>query len=329
MVGLAHESMAAGALGISSSQAHTHNDGDGQPVPSRWAARPELEALFGAARDHPGTTVELIVPGCINGFSEEEVELMGTLSLLADRPVNWNVLAVSAGNPDGATRQLEASTAAAARGASVVALTLPHTMQIRLSFLTGTVLDGLPGWREILALPVPERMTALSDPETRRRMDSTAHSKEAGILAASGQLEDPAHRRDLRPGERRLRRPHRRRRGRRAGPGALRRPLGRGGGRRAAYRAAAADPGDGRRLGPAGQDLARPPNGGGRLRRRRPSRHDVRCRVLDGHARRGRAQAQAPVLGGGHPPAHRRPRPSLRPPPSRPPGRGMAGRPRA
>ncbi len=183
MVRLAHQSMSAGALGISSSQAHTHNDGEGQPVPSRWAARPELEALVGAVRDHPGTTVELIVRGCINGFSEEEVELMGTLSLLADRPVNWNVLAVSSANPDGATRQLEASTAAAARGAAVVALTLPHTMQIRLSFLSGTVLDGLPGWREILALPVPERLAALSDPEVRRRMDSTAHSKEAGILA--------------------------------------------------------------------------------------------------------------------------------------------------
>jgi N-acyl-D-aspartate/D-glutamate deacylase len=184
MVRLAHESMAAGALGISTSQAHTHNDGEGQPVPSRWAARSEIEAVVGAARDHPGTTVELIVAGCINGFSEEEVELMGTLSLLADRPVNWNVLGVAAANPDGAARQLAASSAAAARGGAVVALTLPHTMSIRLSFLTGTVLDGLPGWREILSLPVPERLAALSDPDTRRRMDENAHSKDAGMLGA-------------------------------------------------------------------------------------------------------------------------------------------------
>lgn len=109
---------------------------------------------------------------------------MGTLSLLADRPVNWNVLGVSAANPAGAQRQLDASSKAAARGAAVVALTLPHTMAIRLSFLTGTVLDGLPGWRQILGLPIPERLAALSDPEVRRRMDEGARSKEAGMIGA-------------------------------------------------------------------------------------------------------------------------------------------------
>ncbi len=109
---------------------------------------------------------------------------MASLSLLANRPVNWNVLGVSALNPGAVDRQLAASTAAAGRGATVVALTMPHTMQIRLSFLTGAILDGLPGWRETLALPVPERIRALADPEVRRRLDEGAHSEEAGILGA-------------------------------------------------------------------------------------------------------------------------------------------------
>ena len=104
------------------------------------------------------------------------------MSLLADRPVNWNVLGVSAMNPDNAWSQLAAGTAAAARGATVVALTLPHTMQLRLSFEHGAILDGLPGWREVFALPTAERMAALSDPETRRRLDAGAQSDEAGIL---------------------------------------------------------------------------------------------------------------------------------------------------
>jgi N-acyl-D-aspartate/D-glutamate deacylase len=177
-----HAALDEGALGFSTSQVHTHNDGDGQPVPSRAADRRELEQLAAAVRAHEGTTVELIVPGCLNGFTEEEVDFLATMSLLADRPVNWNVLGVSAMNPDNAWSQLAAGTAAAERGATVVALTLPHTMQIRLSFEHGAILDGLPGWREVFALGPEERMAALSDPETRRRLDAGAQSDEAGIL---------------------------------------------------------------------------------------------------------------------------------------------------
>jgi N-acyl-D-aspartate/D-glutamate deacylase len=177
-----HAALEEGALGFSTSQVHTHNDGDGQPVPSRSADRREMERLAAAVRGHEGTTVELIVAGCLNGFTEDEVDFLAEMSLLADRPVNWNVLGVSAMNPDGASSQLAAGTAAAARGATVVALTLPHTMQIRLSFEHGAILDGLPGWREVFALPVDERMVALSDPETRRRLDAGSQSEEAGIL---------------------------------------------------------------------------------------------------------------------------------------------------
>ena len=182
MVAALHAALREGALGLSTSQVHTHNDGDGLPVPSRAASRDELELLAAAVRDHEGTTVELIVAGCLNGFSDEEIDLLTTISLLADRPVNWNVLGVSAMNPDGVWSQLAAGSAAARRGATVVALTLPHTMQIRLSFSSGAILDGLPGWREVFMLPVPERMKALADPEIRRRLDAGAQSDEAGIL---------------------------------------------------------------------------------------------------------------------------------------------------
>jgi N-acyl-D-aspartate/D-glutamate deacylase len=94
------------------------------------------------------------------------------------------VLGVSALNPEGCERQLDASTVAAGRGATVVALTLPHTVKIRLSFEHGAVLDGLPGWREVFALPIPERMARLADPAVRKVLDTAAHSEEAGILAA-------------------------------------------------------------------------------------------------------------------------------------------------
>jgi N-acyl-D-aspartate/D-glutamate deacylase len=184
MVALLHRSLEEGALGFSTSQAHTHNDGAGAPVPSRAATRAELEALAGVLADHAGTTLELILPGCLNGFTDDEMDLMTTLSLLANRPANWNVLGVSSMNPGAADHQLAASDYAAARGARLVALTLPHTMKIRLSFEHGAILDGLPGWRELFTLPTDARLARLADPDERRRLDEGAHSKEAGILGA-------------------------------------------------------------------------------------------------------------------------------------------------
>ncbi len=182
LVAALHQALSEGGLGFSTSQAPTHNDGDGQPVPSRSATREELERLAAAVADHPGTTVEMIVPGCLNGFSEDEVDLMTRMSLLSGRPVNWNVLAPSAGNPDGTTHQLGASTTVAGAGGRLVALTLPHTMALRLSFEHGAILDGLPGWREFFATTIDQRMAVLSDPVARRAMDERAQSDEAGVL---------------------------------------------------------------------------------------------------------------------------------------------------
>lgn len=182
MSSLLGEACAAGALGFSSSHAHTHNDGDGDPVPSRGASAAELIALARAAGDHPGTTLELILAGSLGRFSDAEMELMTAMSAGARRPLNWNVLGVSALDPDGWRHQLKASDHAAERGGEVVALVMPHSMRIRLSFLSGFVLDGLPGWAPVIRLPVDERITALRDPAVRRRLDEAAQSPEAGLL---------------------------------------------------------------------------------------------------------------------------------------------------
>jgi N-acyl-D-aspartate/D-glutamate deacylase len=184
---LLHAALDAGAMGFSSSQAPTHNDGNGDPVPSRSASPAELIRLAAAVGAHEGTQLELIIPGCLNGFTDDEIDMMIAMSSEADRPLNWNVLGVAAGGNH--EHQLDAGSRAAQRDARIVALTLPQGMRIRLSFLTGFVLDGLPGWRETFALPVNDRMRALVDPETRRRLDEQAHSKEAGVLAGLARWE--------------------------------------------------------------------------------------------------------------------------------------------
>ncbi|KZS58268.1 N-acyl-D-amino-acid deacylase family protein [Mycobacterium ostraviense] len=189
MVAVLHDALNAGALGLSTSQSPTHNDGAGQPVPSRSASRDELVALASGVRDHPGTTLEAIIPGCLSGFTDDDIALLTDMSIAADRPLNWNLLGVSAANPAGHEKQLRAYDVADARGGRVVALTLPHGMKIRLSFLSGFVLDGLPGWRDTMHLPVPQRLAALADPAVRRRLAEGAASKEAGMLRGLAQWE--------------------------------------------------------------------------------------------------------------------------------------------
>ena len=74
----------AGALGFSFTQSTSHSDGDGQPVASRWATPDELVAMSEETGAHAGTTLEGIVQGCLDQFSDDEIELLGTMS--ARRP---------------------------------------------------------------------------------------------------------------------------------------------------------------------------------------------------------------------------------------------------
>jgi N-acyl-D-aspartate/D-glutamate deacylase len=53
---------------------------------------------------------------------------------------------------------------------------------MNMSFLTYCALHMLPGWGEILSLPVPERMVKLRDPDVRRRMLERADTPEAGVV---------------------------------------------------------------------------------------------------------------------------------------------------
>ncbi len=183
MARLLHESIEAGGLGFSTSRAFTHTDWDAAPVPSRWASHEEVIALCRVLRDHEGTALEFILDGCLKGFSDEEIELMAEMSLAAQRPANWNVLTVDAGSPERFRHQLACSDRVAERGGRIVALTMPTVVGMCMNFLTHCALHSMPGWDQILTLPIPERMTKLREPAVRTVLDERARSKEAGVLA--------------------------------------------------------------------------------------------------------------------------------------------------
>ena len=169
---LLRESLEAGALGFSSSWATTHNDADGDLVPSRYASDTELVELCRVLGEFEGTGIEFIPT--VEAFTNDHLDLMTRMSTAAQRPLNWNLLPVTARSFERGQRQLRAGDHAAKNGGKVVALTIPIVIQARLSFATGMVLDALPGWKDTMALPYGERIELFSKPDERERLEEGA-----------------------------------------------------------------------------------------------------------------------------------------------------------
>jgi N-acyl-D-aspartate/D-glutamate deacylase len=186
IVALLHESIEAGGLGFSTTLSNTHSDGDGKPVASRKAGKDELLALCAAVGEHEGTFLEGIVPGCLDKFSDDEIELLAQMSATAKRSLNWNLLTIDSKEPDRIPRQLEASARARELGGRVIALTMPVLVPMNMSLRTFCGLWLIPGWGEVLNRPVPERIEKLKDPEVRAHLVELANAKEAGVFRRLG-----------------------------------------------------------------------------------------------------------------------------------------------
>ncbi len=229
-------------------------------------------------------------------ISDERIELMTDMSLAADRPLNWNLLGSASPTPV-YEQQLTSSDHAAAHGAHVVALALPDVMRMRSS----RMLQAMPGWGEVIALPDAERRAALS-PIPRCASGCATGLDAARTQGVAGMMQwDLVELPDGRSvASRRRRAGHRR--GRRA---ARRRPP-----RAAAAhdRVPVAGPADGRHrreLGGAGRGVARRARRARRLRRRRAPRHHVPRQLPVGRARRAGARARPVHARGGRAPDDR------------------------
>ena len=182
MVRLLHASIEAGGLGFSTTLSSTHSDGDGQPVASRHASRDELLALCAAVGEHEGTFLEGAFEGGLDTFSDDEVELVAAMSAAAGRSINWNVLTVDSSVPGRVPRQLGAADRAAEQGGRVVALTMPVLVPMNMSFGTFCALWLMPGWGDVMRLPLDEKKAALADAEVRRLLVESSHSEAAGVF---------------------------------------------------------------------------------------------------------------------------------------------------
>jgi N-acyl-D-aspartate/D-glutamate deacylase len=133
-------------------------------------------------REHEGTTLEYITNGCLDKFSDDEIDLMVAMSATAQRPLNWNLLTIDSRSPEKMEHQLTASTAAKEAGGRIVALTMPTLVPMNMSFRNHCALFLIPGWDEVMGLPIEKRIEALKDPAVRTKLNDLARSKEAGVF---------------------------------------------------------------------------------------------------------------------------------------------------
>ncbi|MFM8305175.1 MAG: N-acyl-D-amino-acid deacylase family protein, partial [Actinomycetota bacterium] len=166
----------AGGLGFSTSYARTHNDADGNMVPSRHATTAELIELARVTGEFPGTGLEIIPQ--VGPFEPWAVELMADMSAAAQRPVNWNVMVVTHGNREECESKLTAGDVARARGGKVVALTMPISFGARFSFASGFVLDAMPGWEAAMHSSRDEKLALFRDRDARNALNEKAQSRD-------------------------------------------------------------------------------------------------------------------------------------------------------
>jgi N-acyl-D-aspartate/D-glutamate deacylase len=168
------ESLAAGALGFSSSKARTQLDGDGRPTPPNFASDDELIELARVTGEYPGTSLEYIPESAAYGFDEEgrDLALMSAMSGAADRQVNWNtVLLRYPGKPDIQDLQLRSADVGSANGATIVPMIIPHNFRVRTDFLDSDVgFRSQTSFRELFTHAPEERLLALQRPDVRAEL---------------------------------------------------------------------------------------------------------------------------------------------------------------
>lgn len=158
----------AGAFGFSSSYGPVHFDGDGVPVPSRFASQDETVALARTLKDFHRGTVCVIPPG-IPKVSANDMAYMARLSRESGRPVVWNLLSQTWDSPDHWRRVLDWTADAFREGARVHPLSLCERFDITFT-LRGAVFEDLPAWKAAISGARAQKIANLSNPEIRAAM---------------------------------------------------------------------------------------------------------------------------------------------------------------
>ena len=171
MTAAVKEAIRAGAMGFSSSRAHTHVTPDNTPVASRIADWTEIDRLVGAMAEL-GAGIFQVGPDISGGRAQRAfLARLKQVAVESGRPVMFGTIASRQGDdPNPWTYQLDYLDECATAGARVWGQTTTRSINAIFSLKSYLPFDVLPAWRELRRLPLTEQKQRLADPETRRRL---------------------------------------------------------------------------------------------------------------------------------------------------------------
>jgi N-acyl-D-aspartate/D-glutamate deacylase len=155
---LVTEAIEAGAAGFSTSFAYTHRGMDGKPVPSRFAERDEVEALFLAAgRTGKGVVLATAGEQCTYADMYEFQPRIG-------RPFTYPLFALA---NDRHRPQLELQEEAVARGLQVWPQVTPRPLTMQFTMESPFSFNVSPVFGALMDADRSARVAAYADPEWR------------------------------------------------------------------------------------------------------------------------------------------------------------------
>jgi N-acyl-D-amino-acid deacylase len=168
MVRVAEEAMAAGAFGISSSQAFHQRGENGENIPSVFADDAETFALADAVKRMGKRLFSVNPPGKRAGFTDADYELLATLAERSGAVVSWNDFGL--GTPEG-DPMLEFMEGELAKGHEILAVARCQRSETRFTLKKlSSIFATSEAWVDFSKGRDEEKLAWLADPAWRAKL---------------------------------------------------------------------------------------------------------------------------------------------------------------
>jgi N-acyl-D-aspartate/D-glutamate deacylase len=175
------DAIRAGAMGFTTTRSPIHETPDARPVASRLATWEVVRRLVGVMGEMNAGIFELAGEAAGRELTDPQAfrayhVRLRDLAVETGRPLTWGMFSrLEAREVWRHYMNLLDETAAA--GGQMFAQVHSRGLNVLLSFKTQLPFDNLPAWKPFRALPLPEQLARLGDPETKRRLVAGANDR--------------------------------------------------------------------------------------------------------------------------------------------------------